>query len=836
LGSGGAGSVYLAVHKHELVAVKKLHNPDLENERNEFIMEMRLLAELDSAFIIRYLGGSLTDNILVTEFMQNGDLRYALMTQNPIVSWDNRGASILLDIARGLAFLHGQRFIHRDLKSPNILLSSDFRAKLADVGIARALAPGKNQIDTLSIKFSLRWASPENFTNEDYTILTDRSDVYSFGVIMWEVMAQKMPWDHIRWEYEICNLVKAGQHNPIPENCPPRVASLMKSCWALNPDDRPSAQQIVTELEDIMLSSPPLEPIENLVLRFTGSSRDGDPRLGPDGNLILKEGTLSLRSVWLQMWHIRYFTLTTRNIIYWTYQNNQKAREIRISLFKLRKTKYYRNTSTKDGCLFEFVTFSRTYTLIARNAAEAADWVAAIELAKGNTTSTRDTVMADASDHPDPSKAIEGFDSSRPGSSKMGRPKASTLRPKASRPTASSSSSSANNAGSVKLKEAKPAAKTMRPAKGPEAASSSSGSSSKFSFFPRRKATKGVMPPQPLLLFPQPLDDESPALTFDSEISSVSGSQPPSPTVSPPSTSPKWSAANVNGSVRFDPSSTKLESAMGSSRDTKPHSHGGKHVHGSSSSSSSTYSGHGHGGVESPPASLFVSKSAPGGPSVHSTIIAARRPIHSHPEPFTPPIINEIEVVQEERVPSIESNEEEVTEIGIPDAVIGSLNAQVDISQNPPHHFSKVQLEMIKTGTMTSRNGDILTACYYFADEHHNQPPPIVLNLSGVQDYTELFEKVYDGFLQQLDGKGFSLWSKLVGAAEEYEILEAEFEDWKECIARVDRITVKSMSTPRLVIGDNDRSDQIFRRSVRMSVPVNFSADWKKMLANGLPK
>lgn len=869
--------MYLAVHKNELVAVKKLHNPDLENERNEFIMEMRLLAELDSPYIIRYLGGSLTANILVTEFMQNGDLRYAIMTQNPMVRWENRGAAIMLDIARGLAFLHGQRFIHRDLKSPNILLSSDFRAKLADVGIARALAPGRNQVDTLSVKFSLRWASPENFTEEDYTVLTDRSDVYAFGVILWEVITQSFPWDHIRWEYEICNMVKAGKHNPIPEDCPPRVAALLKSCWELNPAQRPSAQEIVTELEDILNSGPPLEPVENLVLRFTGQSREGDPKLGPDGNLILKEGTLSLRSVWLQMWHIRYFTLTQRNIIYWTYQNNQKAREIRISLFKLRKTKFYRNTQSSQGCMFEFVTFSRTYTLVAPSTAEAADWVAAIELAKGNTTSTRDTVMAAGEDHPDPT--IMGNFQRPTGTRAAGKRaarKASTMRPGKSASTNLPPSSSSpalsivpplslSNVGpsppTSPTSPPKPATQSVKlpsPSSKEKQTSSmklarpgrfgSTASSSKFSFLPRLRSPKAANPEEipgfalgdngipPVTAPEDPITDRDPLssliddddgeddhrMTQSSDASSLSCS---SSNMTPHDyhsrfhigtsdqpNSNKWASGSIKFGTFSPPHSQRIGSASTESDTT--------HTTATSSGVHSSNISRG----EKAPVSLLVSKSAP--QNGQSNIMSHRRPIHSQPEPLVnlPMQLAEIEIEHPSdsgRPPSVESNEEEVTEISVPTTVIGSL------SNDYPHRREQL-------GLMREKNGEILTACYYCSDEHNNQPPPRVLNLSGVMSYQELFEAVFDGFLHQLDGRGFSLWSKLVGATEEYEILDAEFEDWKECIANVDRINVKSMSSPRNILGDNDKSADIFRRSVRMSVKLGFGKDWEKILQSGL--
>lgn len=218
---------------------------------------------------------------------------------------------------------------------------------------------------------------------------------------------------------------------------------------------------------------------------------------------------------------------------------------------------------------------------------------------------------------------------------------------------------------------------------------------------------------------------------------------------------------------------------------------------------------------------MIISKSAPG---QSRSLLGSRKPMLSQPEPVSATKIAEIEVsTEQERQGSIESTEEEVTVIGIPPNVMSSLsNAQFG------------EKTSVSTGIMRGRNGEVLTACYYYADEFDNQPPPRVLNLTGVQDYQELFEAVFDGFLSQLDGRGFSLWSKLVGSKDEFEILEAEFEDWKSCITRVDRINVKAMSTPKHIHGDNDRSEQIFRRSVRMSVPLNFASDWKKVLEHGL--
>ena len=109
-------------------------------------------------------GGKRT--VLVTEFMEKGDLCSALGRAPHLYSWEALGRSIALDVARGLASLHARNVVHFDLKSANILLDKHNRAKLADVGLAKTLTEyhGGDQLSTFLATGDLgtfAWAAPE---------------------------------------------------------------------------------------------------------------------------------------------------------------------------------------------------------------------------------------------------------------------------------------------------------------------------------------------------------------------------------------------------------------------------------------------------------------------------------------------------------------------------------------------------------------------------------------------------------------------------------------------------------------------------------------------------
>jgi len=160
---------------------------------------------------------------------------------------------IAKDIAKGCAYLHGSvpPIVHRDLKSPNILLLTTAEeatgtiAKVADFGTSQymeGMGSGKKVDNPV-------WLAPEVIRNEKYT---EKADVYSFGVILWEMVAQNRYFMEERFWASLEKEVLAGQRPDIPSTCFPEVAELISECWHQSYASRPSFSHVVIKMDEIL--------------------------------------------------------------------------------------------------------------------------------------------------------------------------------------------------------------------------------------------------------------------------------------------------------------------------------------------------------------------------------------------------------------------------------------------------------------------------------------------------------------------------------------------------------------------------------------------------------
>ncbi|XP_078443849.1 putative receptor-like protein kinase At1g80640 [Wolffia australiana] len=187
LSEGGSGYVYKAcLDGGVLVTVKKMGN-GRENFEREFENEMDLLCRLRHPNIVSLVGYSNDGQtrFLVYEFMQNGSLECQLHgpSSTPALTWHIR-MKIALDTARGLEYLHEHCYppvIHRDLRSSNVLLDSEFNAKISDFGLA-VIGQSKSAV---RLPGSLGHVAPEYLLDGK---LTEKSDVYAFGVVLLELL------------------------------------------------------------------------------------------------------------------------------------------------------------------------------------------------------------------------------------------------------------------------------------------------------------------------------------------------------------------------------------------------------------------------------------------------------------------------------------------------------------------------------------------------------------------------------------------------------------------------------------------------------------------------
>ncbi|XP_054819641.1 probable receptor-like protein kinase At1g80640 [Prosopis cineraria] len=194
LGEGGFGCVYKARLDDNLdVAVKKLHCESQDAER-EFQNEVDLLSKIQHPNVISFLGCSSNGDtrFIVYELMRKGSLETQLHgpSHGSALTWHMR-IKIALDTARGLEYLHeicNPPVIHRDLKSSNILLDTNFNAKISDFGLA--IADRSQDKNDIKLSGTLGYVAPEYILDGK---LTDKSDVYAFGVVLLELLLGRKP-------------------------------------------------------------------------------------------------------------------------------------------------------------------------------------------------------------------------------------------------------------------------------------------------------------------------------------------------------------------------------------------------------------------------------------------------------------------------------------------------------------------------------------------------------------------------------------------------------------------------------------------------------------------
>ncbi|KAK4799029.1 hypothetical protein SAY86_024394 [Trapa natans] len=207
LGRGGFGVVYKGEFDDGAkIAVKRMEAGVISSKAlNEFEAEIAVLSQVRHRHLVSLLGYSIEGNerILVYEYMPQGALSKHLFHWKNLklepLSWKRR-LNIALDVARGMEYLHSlahQCFIHRDLKSSNILIGDDYRAKVSDFGLVK-LAPDEGEKSVVT-----KLAGTFGYLAPEYAItgkITTKADVFSFGVVLMELLTGLMALDEDRPE------------------------------------------------------------------------------------------------------------------------------------------------------------------------------------------------------------------------------------------------------------------------------------------------------------------------------------------------------------------------------------------------------------------------------------------------------------------------------------------------------------------------------------------------------------------------------------------------------------------------------------------------------------
>jgi serine/threonine protein kinase len=261
LGQGGFGGVYRGFLRdlNSFIAVKRVSKGSKHGIK-EYASEVKIISRLRHRNLVQLIGwchgrGEL---LLVYEFMPNGSLDSYLFTEESLLIWATR-YKVVQGLASALLYLHEeweQCVVHRDIKSSNIMLDSNFNAKLGDFGLARLVDHVKGSQTTV-LADTMGYMAPECVTTGN---AIKESDVYSFGIVALEIACGRKPIKTnapqdqvvlVEWVRELYGIGK------VLEAADPRLGGdfdehgmerlMIVGLWCVHPDQnlRPSIRETI---------------------------------------------------------------------------------------------------------------------------------------------------------------------------------------------------------------------------------------------------------------------------------------------------------------------------------------------------------------------------------------------------------------------------------------------------------------------------------------------------------------------------------------------------------------------------------------------------------------
>jgi len=243
IGKGAFGSVYKARLNAtgEEIAVKKLYcevlKPDeKETRKNEY----QLLHKMTHPCITQYHGLSFKgrEQWILMEYCALGSVEHIMEITGRTLS-ENQASFILSSLVQGLAYLHANKVLHRDIKCANLLMNPQGEVKLADFGIARLL---EGNI-TFSTYGTPHWMAPEIWAESGYDYA---ADIWSMGITAYECVEGEPPYEDVGPMAVYLQVKQKGAPRfSNPEDYSAEFVSFVNACLEMNPKNRPTAAQLL---------------------------------------------------------------------------------------------------------------------------------------------------------------------------------------------------------------------------------------------------------------------------------------------------------------------------------------------------------------------------------------------------------------------------------------------------------------------------------------------------------------------------------------------------------------------------------------------------------------
>ncbi|KAI8968533.1 hypothetical protein BDF20DRAFT_828273 [Mycotypha africana] len=258
IGAGTFGSVYLAINldTSTVMAVKEIRFPDsssLSALHKSIKEEMKVMEMLHHRNIVQYYGMEVhRDRVYIfMEYCENGSLG-ALLDHGGRIEDELYIVDYAYQLLSGLAYLHENNVVHRDIKPDNILIDYQGQLKLTDFGASKILVKGQKTMGRTTMNMHVgslagtpMYMAPEVITGSD-TGRKGSMDIWSLGCCIVQMATGRRPWSTLENEWSVMYHVVTG-HPPLPDasQLSAQGIDFLKKCFIRDPNKRPSAEELL---------------------------------------------------------------------------------------------------------------------------------------------------------------------------------------------------------------------------------------------------------------------------------------------------------------------------------------------------------------------------------------------------------------------------------------------------------------------------------------------------------------------------------------------------------------------------------------------------------------